>query len=792
MLKNYLKVALRAIYQDWVYSLINITGFAIGIACSFLILIWVQDELKYDKFHSKGDRIYRVLVTVPSGGENLDVGVTPAGLAPNLEADFPAIEKATRFKGQGEYVLRKGKFSNLEDRAALAGKNFFEVFDFSFIEGDPKTCLEDPGKIVLTKTIADRYFPNEKAMDQMIEVVGVGNFIVSAVVHDVTHSHIDFNFLIPFENVDTIYGHDANYMGIFNFITYAMLKENASPKSLEENLFDYMRKFANDETDESEEVSHLFLQPLHDTYLKSNFSYDFIETGDIKNVYIFSVIAFVVLLIACINFMNLTTARSANRAREIGVRKVHGARRLNVIVQFYFESFFITLVSFILALLIVELTLPVFNQVAGKELSMSIFSEPTLLLILFGIAILTALIAGSYPAMYLSAFIPQKVLKGSLSSGSKGASFRKILVIIQFAISVILIIATLAVSAQMRYIQDKKLGYDKEQLLFAYMTGPIRESYDLFKERIKAVPGVVGFSSMTNLPVYAGPSMVLNNWEGNPGNQTMRIHNTQVGENFIETMDIALLKGRAFTDEFHDDSNRVYLLNETAVKKMHLKEPIGSRLTLHGQEGTVVGVVKDFNFNTLHNKIEPMALILDEPRTRFAMIRISPHKQEETLKAITEIWQSYETAYPCTARLLTDVLNTRYQKEFQTQKLFNYFAIFAIIISCLGLFGLSSFMAMQRRKEIGIRKVMGASVKGLVMKLVSEFVKWVIIANVIAWPIAWLFVNSWLQNFTFSISTPYWAFIIAIAIALFIALITVSSQTFRAASANPANTLRYE
>ncbi|MFO7939888.1 MAG: FtsX-like permease family protein [Bacteroidales bacterium] len=792
MLKNYLKVALRAISRDKIYSLINITGFAIGIACSFLILIWVQDELKFDKFHTKGERIHRVLVTVPSGGENLNVGVTPAGLAPNLEADFPAIEKATRFKGQGDLVLRKGKFSNLEEKAALAGESFFEVFDFSFIEGDRKTCLQDPGKIVLTKTIADRYFPAGDAVGKMIEVVSVGNFMVSAVVDDVTHSHIDFNFVIPFEHVSEIYGHDANYMGTFNYITYTLLEENTSAASLEKDLFDYMKKFANEETDEDEEVSHLFLQPLHEVYLKSDFSYDFIEKGDIRNVYLFSVIAFVVLLIACINFMNLTTARSANRAREIGVRKVHGARRVNIITQFYFESFFITLVSFVIALLLVELTLPVFNQVAGKELSMSIFSEPTLMLVLFGIAIITALIAGSYPAMYLSAFVPQKVLKGSLSSGSKGASFRKILVIVQFAISVILIIATLTISAQMRYIQTKKLGYDKEQLLFAYMTGPIKESYELFKERVKALPGVIGFSSMTNLPVYAGPSMVLDNWEGNPGNQTMRIHNTYVGENFLETMNIELLKGRSFSDKFHDDSNRVYLLNETAVKKMNLKKPIGSRLTLHGQQGTVVGIVKDFNFNTLHNKIEPMALILDEPNTRYAMIRISPHKQQKTLEEISNIWEAYEPDYPSSNRFLTEILNTRYQKEFQTQKLFNYFAIFAIIISCLGLFGLSSFMAMQRRKEIGIRKVMGASVNGLVIKLVSEFVKWVVIANLIAWPIAYIFINSWLQNFTFSISLPYWAFLIAIAIALGIALITVSSQTLKAAQANPANSLRCE
>jgi len=792
MLKNYLKVALRAISRDKTYSLINIIGFAIGISCSFLIFIWVQDELKFDKFHSKGERIYRVLVTIPSGGENLNVGVTPAGLAPNLETDFPAIEKATRFKGQGELVLRKAKFSNLEEKAALAGKNFFEVFDFSFIEGDPKTCLQDPGKIVLTKTIAKRYFPAGDAIGEMIEVVGVGNFMVSAVIDDVSHSHLDFNFVIPFEYVSEIYGHDVNYMGTFNYITYALLEENTSPAVLEKELFDYMKKFSNEETDEDEEASHLFLHPLHEVYLKSDVSYDFIQKGDIRNVYLFSVIAFVVLLIACINFMNLTTARSANRAREIGVRKVHGARRLHIIIQFYLESFFITLLSFVLALLIVELTLPLFNHVAGKQLSMSIFSEPTLLLVLFGIAIITALIAGSYPAMYLSAFIPQKVLKGSLTSGSKGAAFRKILVIVQFAISSILIIATLVVSAQMRYIQNKKLGYEKEQLLFAYMTSPVRESYEPFKERVKAVPGVKAFSAMGNLPIYAGPSMILDNWEGNPGNQSLRIHNTEVGENFLETMNIQLLQGRAFSEEFHDDSSQVYLLNEAAVKKMNLKKPIGSRLTLHGQEGRVVGVVNDFNFNTLHNKIEPMALILDEPNTRYAMIRVSPYKQQEVLEAINEIWKSYETAYPFSGRFLTEVLYTRYQKEFQTQKLFNYFAIFAIIISCLGLFGLSSFMAMQRRKEIGIRKVMGASVSRLVRKLVSEFVKWVVIANLIAWPIAYLLVNSWLQNFTFSISAPYWAFIIAIAIALLIALITVSAQTLKAAQANPANSLRRE
>ncbi len=792
MFKNYFKVAIRALFRDKVYSFINVIGFSIGIACSFLILIWVQDEVRYDRFHEKGDRVYRILEDATDETESLKVGVTAPGLAPHLEKDFPEIEYATTYKSLGSYLFRtKDNETNVESRMALARENFFDIFSFKFIEGDPKTCLKDPGKIVLTESVADRYFEPGNAIGQTIELVDFGTFIVSAVIEDVHHSHIQFNYLLPFVNVEKVYGHDPDYMHVLNFITYVLLEEGADPSDLDQKLQTYTEKFY--ELDEGEEVNPLFTQPLFDAYLKSSdFSYDFITKGDIKSVYIFSMIAIVVLLIACINFMNLTTARSANRAREIGVRKVHGAKKKNVILQFYFESFFITLISFFIALLIVELTLPVFNSVAGKELSISVFKEPGLIVFFALIAIFTALVAGSYPALYLSSFIPQKVLKGSLSSGSKAAFFRKVLVIVQFSISVILIVSTIIVSKQMQYIQNKKLGYDKKQLIYARIPEQLKLSYDQFKERTKKLPGVKNVSALDNLPIYAGPSSMINEWEGNPGERSLRMHSVMVDYDFLETMEMELLKGRSFTHEFNDDSNTVFIVNETAVKKMNLKEPIGSKFTLRGREGTVVGVVKDFHYNTIHHQITPMTLVLDKPNTHSVMIKLADNSPDETIERIEEIWKTIEPNYPFNYGFLDELLETRYMKEAQTQKLFNYFSIFAIIISCLGLFGLSSFMAEQRRKEIGIRKVMGSSVMQLVVKLSTEFLKWVIIANIIAIPVAYIFMNKWLQGFAFRINLPLMAFFIALVLALLIAVITVSYQTIRAAHANPANTLRYE
>jgi len=792
MFKNYLKVAIRSLFRDKVYSFINVIGFSIGIACSFLILIWVQDEVRYDRFHEEGERIYRILEDASDDTESLKVGVTAPGLAPHLEKDFPEIEHATTYKSLGSYLFRtKDNTTNVENRMALARENFFEIFSFKFIEGDPKNCLKDPGKIVLTESLANRYFEAGNAIGQTIELVDFGTFIVSAVIEDVHHSHIEFNYLLPFDNVEKVYGHEPDYMHVLNFITYVLLEKGADPSDLDKKLQNYTEKFS--EPDNGEEVNPLFTQPLFDAYLKSSdFSYDFITTGDIKSVYIFSVIAIVVLLIACINFMNLTTARAANRAKEIGIRKVHGARKRNIILQFYFESFLITVISFFIALIIVELTLPVFNSVAGKELSISVLKEPVLIIFFALIAIFTALIAGSYPALYLSSFIPQKVLKGNLSSGSRAAIFRKLLVIIQFSISVILIVSTIIVSKQMHYIQNKKLGYDKEQLIYARLTEQVKSSYDQFKERVKKLPGVVNVSALDNLPIYAGPSSMIVEWEGNPGERSLRMHSVMVDYDFLETMEMELLKGRALTHEFNDDSNTVFILNETAVDKMNLKEPIGSKFSLQGKEGTIVGVVKDFHYNTIHHKITPMTLVLDKPNTHSVMIKLADNSQDKTIEKIQGIWKTVEPNYPFNYGYLDQLLETRYKKEAQTQKLFNYFSIFAIIISCLGLFGLSSFLAENRRKEIGIRKVMGSSVTQLVVKLSTEFLKWVVIANVIAIPVAYILMDKWLQGFAFRINLPFMAFFVALILALLIAVITVSYQTIRTAHANPIDTLRYE
>jgi ABC-type antimicrobial peptide transport system permease subunit len=788
MIRNYILTAIRNLKKHTAYSFINIVGLAIGMACSILILIWVQDELQFDKWHSKSERIERVLVSIMNDGVPYHVAVTPAALAPNMQNDFPEIESVCRFKNWGAWLFKYKDGEYIEAGSAAIDSTAFDFFDFKFIKGTANGALSDPHSVVLTEEVAERIFGNNEPVGQVLEVKDRGAFKVTGVIANVDHSHFDFEFLFPFEILKGD-GENIDEMGqgSYNFTTYFLLKNQNLSVAVNDKLKNYLDKF--DEENETE----LFSQSLKDIYLKSDFAYDFTIRGDLNNVITFSAIAFLVLLIACINFMNLTTARSSNRAKEIGLRKVVGAKRENVILQFFSESVFMSLLSFVIALILVILLLPKFNDLAGKELLVDLLFDPFILSTLIGIALITGIIAGSYPALYLSSFNPIRVLKGKLSSGAKSSLLRKSLVVVQFTLSVALIISTILISEQIRYIKNKDLGYNNHQLVYLRMNNNIRQNYETIKQQLFQDPNIKNVSTSQVLPIYACPSLGLSQWEGKTDDRTLTLHFFPIGFDFFETMEISMAEGRAFSKDISSDTINSYILNEEAVRQMKMENPIGKTVTLQGQEPAhIIGVMKDFNFNNIRNKIAPLMLYIDPDQSRICFIRISGNNVQKTLDYIQGIWRSFEPDHEFNYQFLDERLEGLYRAEQRSNTLINYFTIFAIFISCLGIFGLASFMAEQKTKEIGIRKVMGASVPTIVRMFSSEFTKLVIIGNILAWPIAYFVMNKWLENFAYHTTLAWWMFALGAVLSIVVVIITISYQSYKAATKNPAESLRHE
>jgi ABC-type antimicrobial peptide transport system permease subunit len=788
MVRNYILTAVRNLKKHTVYSLINIIGLAIGMACSILILLWVQDELKFDRWHSKADRIERVLVSIMNDGEPYHVAVTPAALAPNIQKDFPEIESVCRFKNWGSWLFKYKDGEYIEAGSAAIDSTAFDFFDFKFIKGTANGALSDLHSVVLTEEVAERIFGNDDPIGQVLEVKNRGAFKVTGVIANIDHSHFDFEFLFPFEILKSD-GENIDEMGqgAYNFTTYFLLKNQNLSVAVNDKLNNYLDKF------EEENETELFSQSLKDIYLKSDFAYDFTMRGDLNNVITFSAIAFLVLLIACINFMNLTTARSSNRAKEIGLRKVVGAKRENVILQFFSESIFMSFLSFVIALIVVVLLLPKFNDLSGKELLPKLILEPMIMTMLILVALVTGILAGSYPALYLSAFNPIKVLKGKLVSGSKGSLLRKSLVIVQFTLSVALIISTILISTQIKYINGKDLGYNKNHLIYLNMNRGLRQNYVTIKQQLLKDPNIKNISTSRVLPIYACPSTSINQWEGKDDDRSMTLHFFPVGFGFFKTMEIPIIEGRVFSEDMSSDTINSYIVNEEAVRQMGMENPLGKSINIGGGDpGYIVGIMKDFNFNNVRNKIAPLMLYIDPNMANICFIRIGGTDTQKTLDYIQEVWKSFEPDYEFNYQFMDERLEGLYRAEQRSNTLINYFTIFAIFISCLGIFGLASFMAEQKTKEIGIRKVMGASVPTIVRMFSSEFTKLVIIGNILAWPLAYYAMNKWLGNFAYHTELAWWMFALGAVLSIVVVVITISYQSYKAATRNPAESLRYE
>ena len=794
MLRNYLVISFRNIVKNKWFSLINLAGLAVGMACFVLILAYVRFELSYDRFHDKSDRIFRIISREAS--PRADVveffSGTPDVLAPALTADIPEINRTTRIcTFFGEEVVLQNEEKCFVESGLFADGQFLEVFSFPLLRGDEKSALIAPGSIVITRNVARELFGEADPIGKPILFKGSYlryDLVVTGVLKDVpANSHLQFEFLISVETmrVDKSNGYMFNTWDVANFVTYAELADPKAKTAVEQKFPAFIKKYAKDETG-----VQLVLQPLKDIHLRSQIRGELATNNEIRTVRLFSAIALVLLLIAGFNYVNLTTARSAARSKEIGVRKVTGAGRRQLFEQFLEESLVTAFAALAPALALIRLFWPRFKSLIGISLDFRYLLGPGLLALIFGTALLVGIFSGIYPALVLSGFPPVRALRDFARAGRKGSFLRSILVVLQFSASIILIIGTTIIWRQMNFIRSKNLGYDREHVVVI----PVREketekAAEAIRSEYLEYPEVLGVSLTSGLPTNIRSRYLNTRFQRDNGeNVAMDICFDYVDENFLDVFKIELARGRNFSKGFGGDKSAV-LLNESAVRAVGWKDPIGKKVPFGPQ---VVGVVKDFYFASFHTKIEPLALQFSPGGAGNIAVRIRPGNLPRTLARLKAGFESKTRSQPFDYFFLDDAFNRLYQKEMRAGEIFRIFAFLTIIIACLGLSGLTAFAVERRTKEIGIRKVLGASVPRLMTLLTKEFAALVLIANLLAWPVAYFAMNKWLQNFAYKINLSLVIFLGAAAGALLIALVTISFQTSRAALANPVDTLRYE
>ncbi len=802
MLKNYFKIALRNLLNNKTYSLINIAGLAIGIACFMLIYLFVKDELNYDRFNSKADRIYRLTEKIDlegQGGEHSSSNPFPVMKA--MLTDYPQyIEEGVRLFNfqQPTLTLQYEDQRFNEKKIFFADSTFFKIFDFPLAQGNKNSALANHNSIILTKNLAHKYFGNQNPMGKNLIYEGNTHLLVTGVFGDLpTQSHFDFDCLISFSTVNQIIGPGIQQNWVWNpNWTYFLLEKGVDPKELEKRFPQFVQKYYPDHL--KPQITH-YLQPLMDIHLKSNLDYEMYPNSDESNIYIFSAVGILIILIACINFMNLATARSAKRAREVGMRKVLGADRFMLIKQFLGESLLLSFFAVIAAVLLIELLIPVFNNLAGKQLSFKIFAEPSNLLLLIIVGAVVGLLSGIYPAFFLSASEPIRVVKGGAVNQPKGGLLRKVLVVLQFTISLALIIGTLVIYQQLGFMQNANLGFDKENVVLVSFRPLAANRYQAFKDDLLTNKNI---SSATMMNEIIGEHHNTHeiNYEGMEAGKWVYFPGLLVDEDFVKTFDLKIITGRDFSKEYPREDSLSIIVNEAMLKELNWGDPenvINRRFnTIFGQE-RIIGVVKDFNFVWLKEPIGPFFLDISPTFVRpfflkYAAVRIKSGNIKNTISYIENKWNELIPQYPFEFSFLDENLNGMYKEQDNLGSLVGYFSILAILIACLGMFALASFNAEQRIKEIGVRKVLGATVSGIVFLFTKDFLKLVLIAVVIASPMAYFILNRWLEDFAYRVNISPLVFIIAATTTFLIALLTVTYQAIKAATANPVESLRYE
>jgi putative ABC transport system permease protein len=791
MLKNYLKISLRIIQRHKGFSFIKISGLVIGMACCTLILLFVRYELSFDDFHENKDRIYRVLSELDLTHGTEIVPITALPLAPAIKYDLREVAYVTRITGGSRRLLTIGNRKFFEE-LNYADADVFDIFTFPLILGDPKTALVEPFSMVISENIAEKYFGKKDPVGKTINIQNDQDYKITGVMRNLPgNSHLRFNILVSFSSRNNEERVKGNYWDRFsNDYTYVLLAEGTGPKELENSFPSLVAKHIPVEEDRY----NLHLQPLKSIHF-STYNYDIARRTNRDYLYAYSAIAFFILIIACINFMNLATARSSGRAKEVGIRKVVGAHRIQLIKQFFTESVAMTLLSVVGAAGLVMLSLPSFNQFIRRELTFNVFNDLVLLLGLLGISLFVGFVSGSYPALILSAFEPSKVLKKVFDKRAKGLSFRTISSVLQFSISIVLIFSTLVVYAQIHYMKNKDLGFDAEQVVAIPLTSrSLRDKTETFKSEILRNPSIESASASFGTPasgVGSGRSFIP---EGYPEGESIHMETLFIDYDFIETFGLTLVSGRDFSLEFSTDTEQAFILNETAVRRLGWDNPVGKKFSEENseREGKVIGVVKDFHYESVLYEISPMLLTMRPFQFNYISVKVRLENVSQALSFLKAKWQELAPEYPFEYFFINEEFDTYYNFERRQGHLFTYCSILAIFISCMGIFGLASFTAEKRTKEIGIRKVLGASVSGIVILLSKEFIKWVLVANIIGWPVAYFVMKRWLQNFAYPVDIGLWMFALSAFLVLGIALLTVSYQSIKTALANPINSLRYE
>ncbi len=797
MLKSYLTIALRYLKRHKIYSFINISGLAIGMACCVLILLWINDEIRYDRFHEQTENLYRVVNDLNYGPYSQLTKGTAYPLSSAMKEEIPEVRETVRLLPTRKILVAYGEKKYYEENFYFADPSLFKIFTFPFIKGDPDTALSSPSSVVITQDMASKYFGSQDPLGKTIQTQNQNDYIVTGVIENIPkNSHLQFGFVGSIERAVAM-GARTHWSG-WLYDTYVLLQSNTSFEEVNAKLEAWIKT-------KGAEESRYYLQPLSDVHM-----YGLQGEGAIRPLSLFSILALLILIIACINYMNLATARGGTRAKEIGLRKVVGAKKNNILKQFLSESVLFAFFALLISLFLVALFLPVFNQISGKELSMNLVQNKFLFLGILSITLLTGVLSGSYPAFFLSSFEPDRILKGTLSAkkiGTSTASIRKGLVVFQFILTIVLIISTTTVFRQMSFIKNQRLGFDKNYLIYTQLRseGNLWERYDAqktwlkyktLKNELSQNPNILDVSSATCLPFGSmGGEWGQLDWEGKDPEYQLSMNHMAVDAHFLKTFQLEMIEGRFLSDEFPSDAQN-FILNEAAIKATGLDSPVGKRFRLLDKTGKITGVIRDFHFAPLHDEIEPLVLHLMPYQywmyRNYVFVRISADNISQNIASIEKMWNRAIPEYPFEFHFLDDTIDQKYRSEQRLEMILRIFTFLAISISCFGLFGLISFTAEQRTKEIGIRKVLGASVGSVVRLLSKEFVVLVVLANIIAWPVAYYVMTKWLKNFAYRTEIGFVTFLFSGFLALIIAILTVCFQSIKAALANPVDSLRYE
>lgn len=791
MYKNMLKTAIRNITKDFGYSSLNIIGLTIGIASALFLIIYVTDEVSYDKYHEKADRIYRVSSHISETDDEFTWIVAQIPFGPQVVLDYPEVQAAVRFINFNRAPFKYNDKEFYEENFYYADTAVFDVFTYKFLRGDPKTALTEPNTMVLTETVANKYFGNDDPIGKTL-VSGEESYRITAVIEDVPqNSHFRFNALSSRKSLPSDF---VGSWGNFGVFTYLLFPEGFDVEAFEVKMQEMYGKYMAEIFERRGISIEYVLDPITKIHLTSTNPGEPEPTGSITYVYIFSIVAFFLILIAAMNYMNLATARSARRAREVGLRKVVGSNRLSLVLQFLSESITLTLISLILSIVVVALLLQQFNLLAGKNFDLSILQSPVVILSALAVIIVVGIIGGTYPAFYLSRFQPTTVLKGEVTKGSSGNLFRKVLVVFQFLISVSMIICTLVVYKQLNFLKTKDLGYDQTNILSIGLTNRnMVRSYPVFKQKLLDNPIIKSVAS-TNTPMGGGSSKNLLSVESDEGMVDRGVNLAVVDHDFIETLGIKMLKGRDFQSDIPGDTLNGVIVNETFVKRMNWTEPLGKKIETIGSgflKAIVVGVMHDYHQTGMYNEIETL-MLLYRPFGRIVYIKLTDNNRQESIRFIEQTWREMYPEQPFEYEFLSDTFSNQFEADEKRGFIFTLFTILAIVIACLGLFGLASYTVERRTKEIGVRKVIGASEGSIVGLISKEFLILVSISIVIAIPVSFYFMSRWLDNYVYRTNLSVFIFVLAATISILVTFVTISFKAYRAAIMNPTESLRTE